>query len=93
MLKMTSDAPVRLVTYPGEGHGNRMAAAQYDYGHRVLRWMQHYLQGEGGQPPAADLPMAEMLGLEDSGPRTTLNKKGRPAGLPFLLGIEACVGP
>lgn len=65
MLKMTSDAPVRLVTYPGEGHGNRMAAAQYDYGHRVLRWMQHYLQGEGGEPPAADLPMAEMLGLDD----------------------------
>ena len=42
-----------------------MAAAQYDYGHRVLRWMQHYLQGEGGEPPAADLPMAEMLGLDD----------------------------
>ena len=64
ILKMTSQAPVRLVTYPGEGHGNRNAAAQYDYGLRVMRWMQHYLQGEGGEPPAPELPMGELLGLE-----------------------------
>ncbi|WP_421856766.1 S9 family peptidase [Oceanicaulis sp.] len=66
ILKQTSDAPVRLVTYPGEGHGNRRAAAQYDYGLRVLRWMQHYLQGEGGEPPAPELDLAERLGLEDT---------------------------
>ena len=66
ILKQTSDAPVRLVTYPGEGHGNRRAAAQYDYGLRVLRWMQHYLQGEGGEPPAPELDLAERLGLEDA---------------------------
>ncbi|WP_300545489.1 S9 family peptidase [Maricaulis sp.] len=65
ILKMTSQAPVRLVTYPGEGHGNRMAAAQYDYGLRVMRWMQHYLQGEGGEPPAADLGLADRLGLDE----------------------------
>lgn len=65
MLKMTSEAPVRLVTYPGEGHGNRNAAAQYDYGLRVMRWMQHYLQGEGGEPPAADLPYEALLGLSE----------------------------
>lgn len=61
-LKLSGEAPVRLVTYPGEGHGNRMAAAQFDYAHRVLRWMTHYLQGPGGEPPAADLPMADLLG-------------------------------
>jgi dipeptidyl aminopeptidase/acylaminoacyl peptidase len=61
LLKMTSEAPVRLVTYPGEGHGNRRAAAQYDYGLRVMRWMQHYLQGEGGEPPAPELPELEAL--------------------------------
>lgn len=66
ILKQTSDAPVRLVTYPGEGHGNRRAAAQYDYGLRVLRWMTHYLQGEGGEPPAPELDLAERLGLEDA---------------------------
>ncbi|MFW6412702.1 MAG: S9 family peptidase [Oceanicaulis sp.] len=62
MLKMTSEAPVRLVTYPGEGHGNRNAAAQFDYAHRVLQWMTHYLQGPGGEPPAPDLPLDELLG-------------------------------
>jgi dipeptidyl aminopeptidase/acylaminoacyl peptidase len=61
-LKMAGEAPVRLVTYPGEGHGNRLAAAQFDYAHRVLRWMDHYLQGPGGEPPAPDLPMNELLG-------------------------------
>ncbi|XBQ17259.1 MAG: S9 family peptidase [Oceanicaulis sp.] len=66
MLKMTSEAPVRLVTYPGEGHGNRNAAAQFDYAHRVLRWMTHYLQGPGGEPPAADLPLEDLLGESEN---------------------------
>ncbi|MEO1038556.1 MAG: S9 family peptidase [Pseudomonadota bacterium] len=65
MLKMAGEAPVRLVTYPGEGHGNRNAAAQYDYAHRVMRWMKHYLQGEGGEPPAHELPLPDLLGMED----------------------------
>jgi len=65
ILKQTSEAPVRLVTYPGEGHGNRRAAAQYDYGLRVMRWMQHYLQGEGGEPPAPELDLEDRLGLND----------------------------
>lgn len=64
-LNMAGEAPVRLVTYPGEGHGNRNAAAQYDYAHRMMRWMEHYLQGEGGEPPAHELPYRELLGLED----------------------------
>ncbi|WP_206483244.1 S9 family peptidase [Thalassotalea sp. G2M2-11] len=34
---------VRLVYYPGEGHGNRKAAAQYDYSLRLMRWMDNYL--------------------------------------------------
>ena len=66
IMKQTSDAPVRLVTYPGEGHGNRRAAAQYDYGLRVQRWMTHYLMGEGGEPPAPELDLPERLGLEDA---------------------------
>ncbi|MFU8878001.1 MAG: S9 family peptidase, partial [Wenzhouxiangellaceae bacterium] len=43
--------PVRLVLYPGEGHGNRRAASRYDYSLRLVRWMNHYLQGDGGEPP------------------------------------------
>ncbi|KZN64969.1 alpha/beta hydrolase family protein [Pseudoalteromonas luteoviolacea] len=34
---------VRLVYYPGEGHGNRKVAAQYDYSIRLMRWMDNYL--------------------------------------------------
>ncbi len=43
--------PVRLVLYRGEGHGNQRAASRWDYGLRLMRWMDHYLKGEGGDPP------------------------------------------
>ena len=51
-LKVRGKAPVRLVLYPGEPHGNRKAAARYDYNLRMLRWFEHYLQGPGGAPPS-----------------------------------------
>jgi dipeptidyl aminopeptidase/acylaminoacyl peptidase len=38
------DTPVRLVFYPGEGHGNRMAAARYDYNLRMMEWFDTYLK-------------------------------------------------
>ncbi|RME91212.1 MAG: S9 family peptidase [Verrucomicrobia bacterium] len=50
-LKLRSRAPVRLVFYPGEGHGNRRAASRYDYHLRMLRWFEHYLRGPGGPAP------------------------------------------
>ena len=50
-LKVLDQAPVRLVFYPGEGHGNRKSAARFDYLLRTLRWMEHYLKGDGGVPP------------------------------------------
>lgn len=50
-LKLAGQAPVRLVLYPGEGHGNQRAASRYDYSLRLLRWMKHYLTGPGGEPP------------------------------------------
>jgi dipeptidyl aminopeptidase/acylaminoacyl peptidase len=50
-LKVLDQAPVRLVFYPGEGHGNRRAASRLDYSLRLMRWMQHYLQGPGGDAP------------------------------------------
>lgn len=58
-LKVRGETPVRLVFYPGEGHGNRKAAARLDYSLRVLQWMEHYLKGPGGAPPAFEIDYAE----------------------------------
>jgi len=51
-LETLDQAPVRLVWYPGEGHGNRKAAARLDYAMRLTRWMEHYLTGPGGEMPS-----------------------------------------
>lgn len=58
-MKLRSQAPVRLVLYPGEGHGNRKAASRLDYALRMLQWFEHYLQGPGGAMPAFELDYAE----------------------------------
>ena len=54
-LKLRGEAPVRLVFYPGEGHGNRRAGARLDYNLRSLRWLEHYLTGDGGEMPEFEL--------------------------------------
>lgn len=54
-LKLRSQAPVRLVFYPGEPHGFRRAASRFDYSLRMLHWMEHYLKGPGGAPPPLEL--------------------------------------
>ena len=56
---------MRLVFYPGEGHGNRKACARLDYNLRMLQWMEHYLQGAGGAPPAPTLDYAAPQGEVD----------------------------
>ncbi len=43
--------PVRLVLYRGEGHGNQRSTSRWDYSHRLMRWMNHYLKEDGGDPP------------------------------------------
>lgn len=50
---------VRLVWYPGEGHGNARAASRLDYSLRLMQWMTHYLKGPGGAPPPADIDYRE----------------------------------
>ena len=60
-VKLRTDTPVRLVIYPGEVHGNKKTAAQYDYALRFERWMNHYLKGPGGEPPAYELDHLERL--------------------------------
>ncbi len=64
-LKSYGKVPVRLVTYPGEGHGNRRASSRYDFSLRLLRWMDHYLVGEGGEPPPPELDYSKVLEAED----------------------------
>jgi dipeptidyl aminopeptidase/acylaminoacyl peptidase len=54
-LKTLDQAPVRLVLYEGEGHGNRKAAARLDYNLRLMRWMEHYLIGPGGNAPDVEI--------------------------------------
>jgi dipeptidyl aminopeptidase/acylaminoacyl peptidase len=58
-LKLRNQAPVRLVWYPGEPHGNRRAASRLDYSLRMMQWFDHYLQGPGGTPPPMDLDYAD----------------------------------
>ncbi|MCY4599918.1 MAG: S9 family peptidase, partial [Acidobacteria bacterium] len=65
-LKLLDQAPVRLVFYPGEGHGNARSAARLDYALRTLRWMEHYLIGPGGEPPDSDIDYAAYLPWAES---------------------------
>ncbi len=57
-LKTIGRTPVRLVFYPGEGHGNRRSGARLDYNLRMMRWMEQYLapgNHRNDAPPPADL--------------------------------------
>ncbi len=63
-LKWRGSAPVRLVYYPEEAHGNTRAAARFDYSVRLMRWMDHYLQGPGGDPPAYAIDYDRELNID-----------------------------
>jgi dipeptidyl aminopeptidase/acylaminoacyl peptidase len=63
-LKVSGKAPVRLVLYPGEGHGNLRAASRLDYNLRMVQWLEHYLKGPGGSPPPSEVDYA----LPEPGP-------------------------
>jgi len=54
-IKVRTSTSVRLVLYPGEGHGNRRAAARYDYNLRMLRWLETYLKGDGTSMPPVEI--------------------------------------
>jgi len=44
-LKMHGKAPVRLVYYPGQGHGNRTTPSRLDFTLRTMAWFNFYLKG------------------------------------------------
>jgi hypothetical protein len=52
---------VRLVFYPGEGHGNQLAASRYDYNLRMMEWFDTYLKtgDRDAAMPAARPTLAE----------------------------------
>lgn len=56
-LKMHGKSPVRLVWYPGEGHGNRYSPAQLDYSLRTLEWFEYYLKGDNDRTQKPDMQL------------------------------------
>jgi len=56
-IKTRTETPVRLVLYPGEGHGNRKSTARFDYNLRMMRWFNIYLKGETTQIPEAEIEL------------------------------------
>jgi len=62
------ETPVRLVFFPGEGHGNAQSAARYDYNLRMMEWFDTYLKtGDRDAEMPAPRPAlpAEVTGDKD----------------------------
>jgi dipeptidyl aminopeptidase/acylaminoacyl peptidase len=57
------DTPVRLVLFPGEGHGNRLAASRYDYNLRMMQWFDTYLK-TGDRDAQMPAPRPDLM-IED----------------------------
>jgi dipeptidyl aminopeptidase/acylaminoacyl peptidase len=64
-LKMNNHPAVRLVQYPGEGHGNSKQTSQSDLLYRLLDWYDWYVKNnksfEGPMPP---LDISNYYGLD-----------------------------
>jgi dipeptidyl aminopeptidase/acylaminoacyl peptidase len=56
-IKTRTETPVRLVLYPGEGHGNRNSTARFDYNLRMVRWFNTYLKNEGETMPETEIEL------------------------------------
>lgn len=54
-LKTHGKAPVRLIYYPGEGHGNRKNTSRYDYLYRTMEWFDYYLKENHPKDSMPDL--------------------------------------
>jgi dipeptidyl aminopeptidase/acylaminoacyl peptidase len=55
------ELPVRLIYYPGEGHGNTRSGSKYDYNLRMLQWFDTYLKtgNAKAEKPSLDLPVGK----------------------------------
>ncbi|MDI6401431.1 prolyl oligopeptidase family serine peptidase, partial [Balneolaceae bacterium ANBcel3] len=57
------EVPLRLIWYPGEGHGNVRATSRFDYNLRMLRWFETYLLEDDPVKPDFYFDF-ESLGIE-----------------------------
>ncbi len=67
-LKMTGHPAVRLVQYPGEGHGNRKQPGRIDILYRQLEWFDWYVRARkplDGPMPRLDISDCYGLTLKD----------------------------
>jgi len=67
-LKMNNHPAVRLVQYPGEGHGNARQPGRIDVLHRQLQWFDWYLMDGkpvSGPMPPLDISAGYGLSLKD----------------------------
>ncbi len=53
------EVPVRLVLYPGEGHGNTRATSRLDYNLRMIQWFETYLKEESPEFPDSHLNLSD----------------------------------
>ena len=64
-MKMNHHPAVRLVQYPGEGHGNRNQTGRLDVILRILDWYNWYVKDakplDGPMPP---LDISEKYGID-----------------------------
>lgn len=53
------EVPVRLIYYPGEGHGNARSGSRYDYNLRMMQWFDVYLKTGNPKEKMPDLDLPE----------------------------------
>ena len=53
-LKLHGEAPVRLVLYPGQGHGNTKNTSKLDYSLRTMQWFDYYLNSKNPKDKMPD---------------------------------------
>ena len=64
-MKMNDHPAVRLVQYPGEGHGNRKQVGQIDVLHRQMEWLDWYVKDQNPlDGPLPRLDISDKYGLD-----------------------------
>jgi hypothetical protein len=64
-MKMNEHPAVRLVQYPGEGHGNRKQVGQIDVLHRQMEWLDWYVKDLNPlDGPMPRLDISDAYGLD-----------------------------
>ncbi len=64
-MKMNDHPAVRLVQYPGEGHGNRKQVGQIDVLHRQMEWLDWYVRDLNPlDGPMPRLDISDTYGLD-----------------------------